>query len=245
MRAQPIQAPNLADQLDGIAIRLTDIAGAVAAEAETATATIRGLTEQAHRIASLAAALELASSTLEAGVRAQAETLAEAREALGVNRPTIDLLAQSVSGVASVSSSIAQIARESRILSLNARVEAARAGAAGGAFAVVAAEMSTLTQRTKQATDLIGEKATSIARDVDAATAVVAAHADLVTSQGALLTASTTSARQQHETARELTAITADTAAVVDAAATAIGRVGANAIAVKLLARQVAKVARG
>lgn len=244
MLAVSADGPSQTSQLDAIATRLTDIAGVVATEAETATAVIRGLTEQAHRIAALAAALEAASSDMEASVRAQAVTLAQAREALGVNKPTIDLLARSVAGVASVSASIAQIARESRILSLNARVEAARAGASGNAFAVVAAEMSTLTQRTKQATDEIGDRATSIARDVEAATAVVAAHADLVTGQDLLLAASTTSARQQHDTARELTTITADTAEVVDTAAAAIGRVGANAIAVRLLARQIARLAR-
>ena len=244
MRVDALEPASLEAQLGGIAGRLTDIAGCVAAEAETATVTIRGMTDHAHRIASLAAALEAASSAMAASVHEQVETLARARTALDTNKPTIDALARSANGVAAVSAAVAQIARESRILSLNARVEAARAGDPGRAFAVVAAEMSTLTNRTKLATDEIGERATAIAHDVEAANLVVASHASLVVGQDELLAASSTSAMQQHETATQLASITAETADVVDTAAAAIGRVGANAVAVKLLARQIAKLAK-
>lgn len=237
-------APEIETQLGGIATRLLDIAGCVASEAETATAVIRGMADQAMRIASLAAALEAAANEVEAGVRQQAETLAQARTALATNKPTIDALAQSVEGVASISATIAQIAQESRMLSLNARIEAARSGNEGGAFAAISHEMSTLTARTTIANASIGERSLVIARDVGAANDVVAAHATLVTEQGDLLAASLESAGQQRQIASELAEITAETAGTVDTAASAIGRVAANAVAVKVLARQVSKLAR-
>lgn len=231
-------------QLGAIAARLTDIAGCIASEAEAATAVVRGTTDQAHRIADLAAMLAETASAMEENARRQAETLAHARETLAINKPVIDALTRSAEGVASISASVSAIARESQMLSLNARIEAARSGDAGRAFAVVAAEMSALTGRTKQATDDIGARAAAISRDVGAADEVVAAHEAMAVEQDKLLSASLDQAQRQHETAAELAKITADTADTADRTAVAIGRVGANAVAAKMLARQIAKLAR-
>lgn len=230
-------------QLGAIAARLLDIAGCVASESEAATSVIRGMAGQASRIAHLAAALEEAASIMEASVRQQAESLAQARVTLLANKPTIDAMARSVEGVASISTAIAQIARESRTLSLNARIEAARVGGHDGAFAAISTEMSTLTNRTIAANAAIGERSLVIARDVLAANEVVAAHDALVIEQDDLLAASRDGAGRQRAIAIELAGITADSSGTVDLAASAIGRVGANAVAVKMLARQVAKLA--
>lgn len=230
-------------QLGAMAARLIDIAGCVASEAEAATAVVRGTTEQAHRIADLAAMLADAASAIEDSARRQAETLAHIRAGLAINKPVIDALTRSVEGVASISADVSLIARESQMLSLNARIEAARAGDAGRAFSVVAAEMSALTGRTKQATDDIGARASAVAHDVGAANEVVAAHEALTVEQDRLLSVSFNQAQRQREVAAELAMITADTADAADRTATAIGRVGANAVAAKMLARQLTKLA--
>lgn len=235
----------LGGQLGAIAARLTDIAGCVASEAEAATAVMRGTTEQAHRIAQLAAALAEAASAIEEGARRQTETLAHARATLAINKPVIDALTRSAEGVASISVTVSDIARESQMLSLNARIEAARSGGdAGGAFAVVAAEMSALSGRTKLATDDIAERAAGIARDVGAAEDVVAAHEALAAEQDELLLTSLDQAQRQREAAAELLMITTDTVDTVDRTAAAIGRVGANAVAARMLARQLTKLGK-
>jgi methyl-accepting chemotaxis protein len=205
---------------------------------------MRGTTEQAHRIAQLAAALAEAAAAIEEGARRQTETLAHARATLAINKPVIDALTRSADGVASISVTVSDIARESQMLSLNARIEAARSGATGEAFAVVAAEMSALSGRTKLATDEIGERAAGIARDVGAAEDVVAAHEALAAEQDELLITSLDQAQRQREAAAELLMITTDTVDTVDRTAAAIGRVGANAVAAKMLARQLAKLGR-
>ena len=231
-------------QLGGIATRLLDVADCVASESEMATAVIRGMADQASRVAYLASVLEDAASVMEAGVRQQAATLSEAREALATNAPTVAALTRSVDGIASISATIAEIARESRMLSLNARIEAARSGGDGGAFAAISHEMAILTDRTAAANAEVGEGSRLIARNVKSANEVVAAHGTLVTEQNDLLATSLASAGRQRDVAGELAGITAETAGTVDMAAAAIGRVGANAVAMKVLARQVAKLAR-
>ncbi len=240
----PARAPSLDSHLKGIAGRLIDIAGCVASEAEAATASVRGMSSQAARVAALAADLDSAAGLMADAVRQQGEALAMARKALIANKPIVGALEQSVDRVASISAAIATIAQESRILSLNARIEAARAGSEGSAYAVVAAEMSVLATRTKAATDDIGASALAIADDVGATGKVVAAYEMLVSEQDELLARSLNHASGQRSTARQLAAITAEAAAATDHAASAIGRVGAHAVAVKVLARQLAKLGR-
>ena len=105
--------------------------------------------------------------------------------------------------------------------------------------------MSTLTTRTKNATDEISARASVIAHDVGAANEIVTAYGTLVVEQDELLTTSLDQATRQRGIAVELSAITAEAVGTVEQAASAIGRVGANAVAVKILARRLSKLAQG
>ena len=210
-------------------------------EAEAATAVIRGMAERAHDVAALAAELEEAANRMEDAVRHQAAMLADARASLAANEPTILALGQSADSVASISALIARVARQSQLLALNARIEASRGGDAGRGFAAVAGEMSMLADQTKHATDDIAVRAGVITADVGTARAVVVNHAALVETQDGLLAVALDHAGHQRRTAVQLATITADTATAIDDAAAAVGRVGATAVAVKLLARQMVR----
>jgi methyl-accepting chemotaxis protein len=102
--------------------------------------------------------------------------------------------------------------------------------------------MSTLAIRTKDATDEIAARSSGIVHDVSAASQMVTSHGSLVLEQDELLTASLEHAVGQRQTAMDLATITTETIATVDQAAAAIGRVGANAVAVKVLARQLTRL---
>lgn len=240
MSAQTV--PDHEQQLRAIADRLTDIAGQVAAEAEAATATVRDLVQQADRVAMLAKALETAATTTEAGVLQQAGTLATARIRFDRNASVVEGLAQSIDSVATISATIGGIAQESRILSLNARIEAARTEGQSGAFAAVAAEMSVLAARVLSANEQIGDRTGKIAYDVGVASDVVVSHAALLHEQDDLIVASLSVAGQQREAAIALSEITGEIATALDAAAHAIGRVGAGAVTAKVLARQLGRM---
>lgn len=242
MAVELLTEPRLNDQLSSMAVRLTEIAGCVAAEAEAATAVVRSMVDQATRVSELASRLDAAASLIEAGVQSQAGALALARSAFVANKPVIAALESSIAGVAAISDVIGAIASESRILSLNARIEAARSDTNSRSFAAVAGEMSTLATRTKNATNEIAFRASAIADDVGAANEVAVGFEELVAKQDALLATSLEQAASQRGTSHDMVAITSKIAETVDQTATAIGRIGANAIAVKVLARQLSKL---
>ncbi len=237
MLSANVASPTLGD----LAARLSDMALAVSREAEAATSAIRALTDQAHQVATLAAMLNSASAELEREVRQHNAALIVAREALDKQRPAIDALERSPDRLATISRTVRDIAGQSQMLSLNARIEAARSGPETRGFAAVASEMSALAKRTQDATNDIGISADEIATEVKAAQALVDSQAGLVANQADLLSSALEHAERQRDSAATLVNFASDGAERVGAAATSIGRVGATAVAVKLLAQQIAK----
>jgi methyl-accepting chemotaxis protein len=69
--------------------------------------------------------------------------------------------------ITAVAAAIESIAKQTRLLSLNAGIEAARAGEAGRGFAVVAGEVKTLAEETRTATERITVTVRSLAQQID------------------------------------------------------------------------------
>jgi methyl-accepting chemotaxis protein len=95
---------------------------------------------------------------------------AAAREASA----NVDRLRESSAAIGNVVNLIAQIARQTTLLALNSTIEAARAGAAGRSFAVVATEVKALAVQTQHATEEITKKIDALQKD--AAGSVDAVH---------------------------------------------------------------------
>jgi len=174
----------IADEAGKLGIEICDVAGHVEEVAarvkrqaelcgdlrETSAATMNGN----HGIAVAAREAREVSRRAGAEVAGSCETvevsLAEIRsmvEGVAAIEREIVGLRQTLSHVAEVTGGIARIARQSHLLALNAAIEAARAGAAGRSFAVVAAEVKNLAGMTADATRQIEEAMVRLTASAD------------------------------------------------------------------------------
>jgi methyl-accepting chemotaxis protein len=88
---------------------------------------------------------------------------------VGVSARTVQALGRSSEQIGAITRVIEQIADQTELLSLNAAIEAARAGRHGRTFAVVAQEVQRLAERTAQATSEIARVIEHNQREVETA----------------------------------------------------------------------------
>ncbi|WP_245596012.1 methyl-accepting chemotaxis protein [Paenibacillus taiwanensis] len=79
----------------------------------------------------------------------------------------VDALKESTLSVRKILELLTQMTKQTNILSLNAAIEAARAGAAGKGFMVVADEIRSLADQSKQSIEVVGQILESIQREVN------------------------------------------------------------------------------
>ena len=92
----------------------------------------------------------------------------------------VDSLHARAQGITSIVDFIQDVAKQTNLLALNASIEAARAGAAGDGFAVVAGEVKQLSNQTAQAAKEVMVRVAEISHAVDEAVAGMSAIADAI-----------------------------------------------------------------
>lgn len=224
-----------------IATRLDEIAGTVAAESLELTAGLRTIGDHARQITAIASDLEEAAQQVDEGLNEQLRLVTAERARLADNRPALDALAASADIIETMSARIRDIAARSRMLSLNARIEAARTDAGNG-FVAVAAAMGDLSAQTRTTTDDIDGEAHQIGRNVAVASGIIQLGMEIADRQHTMIHAVAATSEQQRGTAGALRRLTAETVERVDDAAITIGRVSSAASIVGLLARQLVRV---
>ena len=161
---------NVASELNSVMERAGQSAGTMrvrcdeqsSSTASTAAA-LEEMTESLHEVA--ANSHETRQVAEQVGVQAkqgvsQAQNAQKAMEELGqtihASVGQIETLSQRSNEIGRITSVIQEIADQTNLLALNASIEAARAGEAGRGFAVVADEVRKLAERTRIATEEIG-----------------------------------------------------------------------------------------
>ncbi|MFH1035658.1 MAG: methyl-accepting chemotaxis protein [Pseudomonadota bacterium] len=122
-----------------------------------------GAREQARRAGEIAQA----SRDLQQSVRHIAQSTEEAAAFARQVAGTTQSLHQGSQNIGEIMGIIGRVAKQTKLLSINAAVEAARAGEHGLGFAVVATEIQTLADQTMQAASRVGEILQSIQGQVE------------------------------------------------------------------------------
>lgn len=109
------------------------------------------------RLANFGNGLAAAFTQIESTVAANSAAAGQAAEQVGIGAARARSLLEAARSIDDVTETVRNIAGNVNLLSLNASIEAARAGSTGQGFAVVAREIRSLSDRTKSAAETISK----------------------------------------------------------------------------------------
>ncbi|MBK7402143.1 MAG: methyl-accepting chemotaxis protein [Myxococcales bacterium] len=173
---------DLADRFESCVMGVTETVAAAATEmqasASSLTETAQGTSHMAQESATASIAVRerfetvaRASETLHASIRevthhvaGATRTTKRASERAAESSQEFDGLAEAARSIGRVTKVIHEVATQTNLLALNAAIEAARAGAAGKGFGVVASEVKSLARATSNATSDIEGRVGEIQR---------------------------------------------------------------------------------
>ena len=134
----------------------------IAAAAEEMAATVNEVAQHGEEIRNNVRRANEASSISEDALTETSKSMATINHALVETSAGISVVEELGTNISAIAADIRKIASQTNILAINAAVEAARAGEAGRGFAVIAAEVKALSDRTAVATQEIGDIVTRL-----------------------------------------------------------------------------------
>lgn len=153
------------------------------------------VTEVAASIEELSAALQTVSESVASASTLTAQSADKAGDA---EKASLQLqqAAKQISGVVNL---IDDIAKQTKLLSINAAIEAANAGVVGSGFKVLAGEIGKLAQRTSQSTQEISEQIELVLGAVDTSTEAMREISEMIAKVNQQSQTISVSAHQQKE----------------------------------------------
>jgi methyl-accepting chemotaxis protein len=222
----------VAEKLSLAAGELQDMAASLAATAErtsvqaTAVASASGQTAASVKSISRAGE-EVYASTLEISQQAavSAEISARAVQEMAQSERSMDLLTENTELIGRVTDMIASIAGRTRLLAINATIEASRASEGGRGFVVVANEIKALALQTANATQQIGSQISTVRSATDQSAAALRASSSTLGHIDRAATAIAAATHQQSYAASEVARHVQDVAEGTENVSQSIGEV--------------------
>ncbi|MCU0426431.1 MAG: MCP four helix bundle domain-containing protein [Candidatus Kapabacteria bacterium] len=171
------------------------------------------------------------TSKMANSLRTNAENAASVQGATEELSRHVQELATAGTKINAISRSIGDIAFQINLLSLNASIEAARAGRAGKGFAVVAAEVKSLAQSTARSTDEIKSIVAEVQHRIHEISAMTTTQASR---NGVLHSSQRTTAQ------KSVVEMVAEIAATIDEQSSASSEIAENTHQISLSAQQTA-----
>ena len=176
-------ADSLNETLHRITVSADDVASGSVSVSDGAQILSKGALEQESAIDELAISIESLSDDVKANaddaqkmsliVKEVGESIKTSNEQMKQLVDAMDDIKASSAGIKQILNAIGEIARQTNLLSLNASIEAARAGVAGKGFAVVADEIRNLASKSgealQQTSELIENSFESVKRGTNVA----------------------------------------------------------------------------
>jgi methyl-accepting chemotaxis protein len=245
-----------AGRLDGSSGTLEEAAGRTVSRAQGAAGSASVVSTEVQTVT---AAMTEMRASIESVAQDVTSASGEAAQAVGITAEAAsaaDRLAASTSQIAAVLDTVTTIASQTHLLALNASIEAARAGASGAGFAVVAGEVKDLAQQTSNAIGTIAPVLEAVTRDAADVQASVSRISQAVTTVDELQGAVSAVVEEQSATTSEIernlvvaaestTDIAGSAADVAQAAGQAFDGAAEVRQAVVTLADVAAELARG
>ncbi len=175
----------LARRIGTLGVEVADIAGnleEVTARISNQAAQFEELEQAAQTMVAGNREIDRAGREAQGAASTAGHEISESRALIGSAVQQINQLAAAVKRIeerlasfgpvlkqiTGVAGSIETVAKQTRLLSLNAGIEAARAGEAGRGFAVVAGEVKNLAEETRTATDRISSTVRALGEQIEA-----------------------------------------------------------------------------